>query len=109
MGVFKESVIKYVSAIPKGNVASYGQIALYAGYPRGARQVGWILNKLPENTNVPWWRVINNKGYISIKAHSTYDAEIQKVLLEKEGVIIDKAYNIDINKYRYNPEIIIKS
>ena len=51
--------------IPYGRVVSYGQVAAYVGVPRGARQVGWTLRRL-EDIDIPWWRVINNEGRISI-------------------------------------------
>lgn len=64
MSEFKKAVLKVVSLIPKGRIASYGQIALLAGVPRGARQVGNILCQHGEG-NTPWWRVINNAGRIT--------------------------------------------
>jgi methylated-DNA-protein-cysteine methyltransferase related protein len=99
MSDFSKQVFKIVKSIPKGKVASYGQIALLAGYPRGARQVGWTLNKLTDGT-VPWWRVINNSGRVSIK-HSEYSALEQKTLLENEGIPVTDNFEIDINKYRF--------
>ncbi len=100
---FKEKVIEVVNLIPFGKVMSYGQVALYVGMPRAARQVGWILNGMEEKTPVPWWRVVNNKGRISIKG-SRYDAVDQKVLLEKEGVVISEDLTFDIENYRFVPD-----
>ena len=100
MSEFKEKVIKVVLGIPRGQVASYGQVAVYVGIPRGARQVGWILNGLEGNTPVPWWRVVNNKGRISIKG-SRYSAFEQKNLLENEGIPISKDLIFEIEKYRF--------
>ena len=100
---FKERVIQVVSLIPQGKVVSYGQVALYIGMPRAARQVGWILNGLESNTPLPWWRVVNNKGRISIKA-SRYSAGEQKELLEQEGIIVGDDLSFDINKYRFLPD-----
>ncbi|MFB0536550.1 MAG: MGMT family protein, partial [Anaerolineae bacterium] len=59
MGDFFSRVYRLVSMIPRGKVASYGQIARMLGSPRGARTVGWALHGLPEGTDVPWHRVIN--------------------------------------------------
>ena len=101
MSKFKEAVLKAVRAIPKGKVASYGQIALMAGVPRGARQVGWILHDYGDVT--PWWRVINNAGRISTKCLE-HPAVSQKTLLEKEGVKVSSNLKIDIEKYRYRPD-----
>lgn len=101
---FKQSVLEQVKQIPYGKVASYGQIALYAGSPRAARQVGWILNKMEESeTSLPWWRVVNNSGRISIKG-SAYTAIDQKLRLENEGIKIDNDFTFDIKKYRWLKE-----
>jgi len=96
---FSDLVIKIVKTIPKGKIASYGQIALIAGEPRAARQVGWILNQQSDE-RTPWWRVINNSGRISIK-HPEISALEQKELLEKEGIKVTKNFEIDMKKYRW--------
>jgi methylated-DNA-protein-cysteine methyltransferase-like protein len=98
---FKEQVILIVKQIPYGKVASYGQIALYAQSPRAARQVGWILNKYSGAEEIPWWRVVNNSGRISIKG-SHFTQMDQKLRLENEGVIIDDNLSFDINQYRWH-------
>lgn len=67
MSDFKQKVIDYIRRVPKGRVISYGQAAAFAGNPRAARQVGGILKSLAPDSGVPWWRVINNQGVISIK------------------------------------------
>lgn len=95
--------MKIVNTIPLGNVVSYGQVALYIGVPRAARQVGWTLNRLEDNTPVPWWRVVNNQGRISIKG-SRYTTQDQKELLEHEGVKIAEDLTFDIEKYRFIPD-----
>ena len=74
-----------VSLIPKGKVASYGQVAQLAGLPRGARQVGRILSQLPKDTQLPWHRVINAQGKISFPENSTAYRK-QKQRLREEGV-----------------------
>ncbi len=99
---FKEGVVRVVKMIPKGKVASYGQVALYVGIPRAARQVGWILRGLDRKTEVPWWRVVNNEGRISIK-HSKFNAQEQAQLLREEGVEVDNELNLEIEKYRLRP------
>jgi methylated-DNA-protein-cysteine methyltransferase related protein len=100
---FKQYVIKIINSIPEGRVASYGQVAAMAGSPRAARQVGGILNRLDDGSLVPWWRVINNTGKITIK-DAQFTPFDQKERLESEGVIVSNSYHIDINKYRYMPE-----
>ena len=86
MSKFKAGVIKFVRLVPRGKVVSYGQVALYLGLPRAGRQVGWVLNKLEKSVIVPWWRVVNTLGRISIKG-SYYSADDQKKLLMSESLI----------------------
>ena len=99
---FKQKVISIVKAIPNGCVASYGQVALYVGFPRGARQVGWILNGLERKLLVPWWRVVNNKGQITIKG-SVYTPLDQKMHLVSEGIKVEKDFSFNIKKHRWHP------
>jgi methylated-DNA-protein-cysteine methyltransferase-like protein len=102
MSAFKERIYIIVRTIPHGKVASYGQIALMAGIPRAARQVGWFLRQTTPEQLLPWWRIINNKGYISIK-NNEYSALEQKELLEKEGIEVNENFELNIKKYRYIP------
>lgn len=104
MSKFTDQVIKIVRTIPSGKVVSYGQVALMAGIPRAALQVGWVLHTSGGDGKTPWWRVINNAGRISTRfvEHTT---NLQKKLLEKEGVEVKKNLKIDIEKYRYKPDI----
>ncbi len=81
----KEQVWQIVNAIPKGQVASYGQVARLAGMPQQSRLVGRILSRLPKGTKLPWHRVINSQGKIS-----NPDPERQKGLLASEGVTVVK-------------------
>jgi len=104
MSKFKDGVYKVVRLIPKGKVMSYGQVALYAGVPRGARQVGWMLNQSKESDGIPWWRVVNNKGRVSIKAF-IYSADEQRELLRQEGLKISDDFTFNIEKYRFAPSI----
>ena len=106
--MIKQKVIQIVNAIPYGKVVSYGQIALMAGIPRAAQAVGQILNSLEEDIlhvspKIPWWRVINNAGRISIKGTKYHDAIMQKKLLEQEGLEISKDFTFNIEKYRWRP------
>lgn len=100
---FADKVIAIVKAIPFGKVASYGQVALYAGIPRGARQVGWILHatEAKPSIQIPWWRVINNSGRISIKGSYSNTPDLQRKLLLAEGVKVANNFDIDIEKYRW--------
>ena len=100
---FRQKVLAVVKKIPHGRVASYGQIALYAGKPRGAREVGWILHstEMQPQVQIPWWRVINNAGRISIKGSYSNTPDLQRKLLTAEGVEVAKNFDIDIEKYRW--------
>lgn len=99
MSSFKDRVIAIIRSVPEGKVVSYGQVALYAGLPRAAREVGWILRGSKED--MPWWRVINNKGIISIEGNWQADKRTQKQLLEAEGVEVSDKMEVDMEKYRF--------
>ena len=85
-----------VRRIPKGRVATYGQIAELVGV--GARQVGYALHAL-DDPKVPWQRVINAKGEVSPRP----DADHQKVKLLEEGVVFDERGRIDLKRFRWRP------
>ncbi|OGC50636.1 hypothetical protein A2716_03035 [candidate division WWE3 bacterium RIFCSPHIGHO2_01_FULL_40_23] len=102
MSKFKEKVFEIVRRVPEGKVVSYGQVALMAGIPRAAIQVGWVLHISDESDKLPWWRVINNAGRISTTCLE-HTAQNQKEKLEKEGVKVTKNLKIDIEKYRFRP------
>jgi methylated-DNA-protein-cysteine methyltransferase-like protein len=104
MSQFKQQVIEIVKIVPYGKVVSYGQVAIMAGLPRMARHVGNVLNKYDGSEDIPWWRVVNNSGRLSIKG-STFTAEDQKVFLESEGIEINSDYSFDISEYRFIPDI----
>jgi methylated-DNA-protein-cysteine methyltransferase related protein len=81
-----ERIWKAVAAIPRGQVASYGSIARRAGLPRRARLVGHALKVAPESLKLPWHRVLNARGAISLPAGSRAH-RLQRRLLEEEGVV----------------------
>ena len=89
--------------IPKGNVASYGQIAEIAGIPRGARQVGYTLRDLPKGHKVPWHRVVQASGKIAFDKDAPQFEE-QRSRLMMEGVTV-LAGRIDINLHRWQPHL----
>jgi methylated-DNA-protein-cysteine methyltransferase-like protein len=89
--------------IPKGSVASYGQIAEVAGIPRGARQVGYALRHLPDGHDVPWHRVIQASGKIAFDK-DTAKFEEQSKRLQKDDVAVI-AGRIDMQKYRWQPDL----
>jgi len=89
-----------VKRIPRGRVATYGQIAELAGLDGHARQVGYALHNLPEKNDIPWHRVINAKGEISPRSAGD-SHELQRHLLEAEGVRIDARGRIDLKVFRW--------
>jgi methylated-DNA-protein-cysteine methyltransferase-like protein len=92
-----------VKKIPKGKVVTYGQIAVLAGMPRAARQVGYALHALPHGSRVPWHRVVNHQGRISLRSSGGHD-QWQRVLLEEEGVEFDTANRIALSRFQWRPE-----
>ncbi len=88
MGFF-DAVYSVVKTIPYGKVMSYGQIALAIGKPKSARQVGWALHVNPSPETIPCYRVVNRFGQVS-KAFAFGGENVQRQLLEKEGVIFDE-------------------
>jgi methylated-DNA-protein-cysteine methyltransferase-like protein len=83
-----QRIYQVVSKIPKGRVATYGQIAALAGVPRAARMVGWALQSLPLETKAPWHRVVNREGRITIE-HPVISKAMQADILKKEGVEVN--------------------
>lgn len=100
MEPFTERVVKIIKDIPVGKVMTYGQIAALAGSPRGARQVVRVLHTLSKKYKLPWHRVINIKGEISIVDFESRD--MQKMFLESEGVKFSSQNTIDLNEYQYH-------
>jgi len=92
-----------IRQIPEGQVATYGQIAVLAGLPGRARQVGYALNVIPDET-IPWHRVINAQGKISKRADPVYE-EIQQQLLESEGVHFDERSSISLSTFQWKPQL----
>ena len=94
---FRRVVYELVDQIPCGKVATYGQIAVLAGYPGWARQVGYALAGTPEDLDLPWHRVINAQGRISPRTHSKFH-ELQHLLLEREGIVFRNG-RVDLGRY----------
>ena len=87
--------------MPYGSVATYGDIATLLGSPRVARHVGFALAALNEE-DVPWHRIINAKGTISGRG-DTIRAELQRRLLEAEGLIFDEKGRVELKRFRWMP------
>ena len=93
-------ILQVVAAIPKGKVATYGDVAQKAGMARAARRVGHALRGLPKNTKIPWHRVVNAQGRISLTEGSA-PHNTQRHRLEKEGVLFKTNGAIDLRRYRW--------
>ena len=92
-----------IAEIPRGNVASYGQVAEIAGIPRGARQVGHALRHLPKGHDVPWHRVLQVSGKIAFEKGSRgYKEQSKRLMMEDVAVIAGK---VDMQKYRWQPDL----
>jgi methylated-DNA-protein-cysteine methyltransferase related protein len=94
-------LLDLIRSIPKGKVASYGRIAAMAGSPRGARQVVRLLHTLSEKEKLPWHRVLNSRGRISLPLDGT--GGLQRRLLLKEGVKVDAQGAVDLNAFGWSP------
>ena len=93
-----ELIWSQVRKIPRGRVATYGQIAEMAGLDGHARQVGYALHNLPPGSTVPWHRVVNAKGEISPRSAGD-SHELQRMVLEAEGVELDLRGRIDLKRF----------
>jgi methylated-DNA-protein-cysteine methyltransferase related protein len=99
-----ELIYSVVRRIPRGRVATYGQVASLAGLAGHARQVGYALNALPDSTAIPWHRVVNAAGRISVRAAPGGEL-VQQLLLEKEGVRLDARGRIPLHRLRWQPRV----
>jgi methylated-DNA-protein-cysteine methyltransferase-like protein len=99
-----ERIYAQVARVPAGRVATYGQIAELADLPGQARQVGYALHALPSGSELPWHRVINAKGEVSLRAESGWEG-FQRQLLEEEGVAFDPAGRVNLNEFRWEPSL----
>jgi methylated-DNA-protein-cysteine methyltransferase related protein len=102
MQPFTERVVEVIRNIPEGKVMTYGQIARVAGSPRAARQVVRVLHSMSKKYRLPWHRVINSKGQISLQDNESYQR--QKLSLESEGVEVGLSGAIDLKTYQYHGE-----
>lgn len=98
---FTQNVVTILKRVPPGKVVTYGALATYAGNPRGARQVVRILNTHSERENLPWHRVINREGKISLGRGQGY--ELQKAKLEADGLSFDKSDRVDLKSCLWSP------
>lgn len=100
---FRAEVLRLVRRIPRGRVATYGQIAAMAGFPRRPRQVGMILKGLPEDTDLPWHRVVNAQGLVPSKGR-WWGAMVQIQRLREEGIEVDDQGNLRLPDCQWRRE-----
>jgi methylated-DNA-protein-cysteine methyltransferase-like protein len=98
---FRATVLAVVARIPKGKLASYGQVASLAGFPQRPRQVGMVLSGLPEGTKLPWHRVVNTRGYVPSRGR-WWGAFEQIGRLRDEGIQVDDLGNLDLEAHRWD-------
>ena len=99
---FARRVLTVVRRIPRGRVATYGQVAALAGFPRQPRLVGYALHALTRGTSVPWHRVINARGMVSTRSDGSASLS-QRLLLEREGVHFDARQRVSFARFGWKP------
>ncbi len=100
MDQFLTQIFTVIYQIPEGKVSTYGEVAKMAGYPGYARHVGKALSKLPKGSKMPWFRVINSKGEISLTGP---DWERQRERLVAEGIAVSIEGKVSLKKYKWQP------
>lgn len=100
MDQFLVQIFAVIHQIPHGKVTSYGEIAKLAGYPGYARHVGKALGNLPEGSKLPWHRVMNSQGQISLKRE---DLQRQRRQLLAEGIEVSDSGRISLKKHKWQP------
>ncbi len=100
---FDQRVYAAVARIPHGQLATYGQIAELIGAWGCARQVGWALRRLPLPSDVPWQRVVNARGCVSLSPAREGSDWIQAELLRAEGIPVDATGRLPLARYRWRP------
>ena len=99
-----QRIYAVVRRIPEGRVATYGQVASLAGLAGHARQVGYALHALPEGTAIPWHRVVNASGGISLRSMPGSEL-VQRGLLEREGIRLDLRGRVRLAQVRWMPRL----
>jgi methylated-DNA-protein-cysteine methyltransferase-like protein len=97
LALFTQKALNIIHNIPEGKVLTYGRVAALAGKPNGARQISRLLHSMSTKHDLPWHRIVNSKGKISLKP--SYGYELQKALLESEGIKFSKQDTIDLKCY----------
>ncbi|MCH7310952.1 MGMT family protein [Acinetobacter sp. ANC 4805] len=95
-------ILEVIALIPYGKVATYGQIAKLAGLPKHARLVGYVLKHLDKSSEIPWYRVINSQGKISVTRINQQGENVQQSLLEQEGTYLLNG-KVSLKKFGWMP------
>ena len=101
----EQNILRVTTMIPRGLVTTYGRVAELAGYFGAARQVGWVLRRQdPANTSIPWHRVVNATGAISMSNGRNGSDWIQRELLLEEGIPVDQSGRFPLHVYLWTPD-----
>jgi methylated-DNA-protein-cysteine methyltransferase related protein len=100
-----DAIHSVVKQIPEGQVATYGQIAEMLGLFGRARQVGYALFQVAPGSDIPWHRVVNAQGKISRSPMRQGNDDLQRILLEREGIAFDTQEKLNLSRYRWNPAV----
>lgn len=103
---FYQQIYQLVRRIPAGKVATYGQIAALLGKPRHARQIGYALYRVAPDSDIPWQRVVNAQGMISHTPQRQGSDDLQRILLEQEGITFNSQDKLDLRRYRWQPDLL---
>ena len=98
-----ERIYRVVSRIPRGRVATYGQVARLAGLAGQARLVGYALSALDDRSRIPWHRVVDVRGKISVRSDSGPASVVQRLRLTRERVRFDARNRIALELFRWRP------
>ena len=98
-----EAYYRIIRRIPRGKVATYGQVAELAGFGGHARLAGYALHALPEGTPLPWHRILGAGGRLTLMKLSVATATTQRLRLEREGVRFDARGRVDLDVWRWRP------
>jgi methylated-DNA-protein-cysteine methyltransferase-like protein len=99
----RDRIYAQVRRVPRGKVATYGQIARLAGLEGQARQVGYAMAAVPSSSTVPWHRVLNAQGRVSMRSEGPGGSIIQQQLLEREGIVFDAGGRVALSRFGWKP------
>lgn len=98
-----DRIYSVIRRIPRGRVATYGQVARLAGLPGQARMVGYALAALPPRSRLPWQRVVNAQGRVSLRSGGSAVEALQRAMLRREGVRFGTSDAISLAAFRWRP------